>query len=116
MEKELRELKALSDKIADLIKDDICRETHILLKGRAYWETSSCKYTISNYKEGENVVIYSCSYGYGLSVGDYPNIIEISQYANKFYIPLDCTKAMINKAIKVLQKLYGEITELKKNE
>ena len=36
MEKELRELKALSDKIADLVKDDICKETHILLKGNAY--------------------------------------------------------------------------------
>lgn len=116
MEKELRELKALSDKIADLIKDDICKETHILLKGNACWVTSNCKYTIATKKEGENVVIYSCSYGYSLSVGGFYDIIEIAQYANKFNIPLNCTKAKLNKAIKVLRKLYDEITELKKNE
>lgn len=114
MEKEFRELKALSDKIADLIKDDICKETHILLKGNVYRATSNCKYTIATKKEGENVVIYSCSYGYNLSVGGFPDIIEIVQYANKFNIPLNCTKAMLNKAINILQKLYDEIIELKK--
>lgn len=116
MEKEFRELKAISDKIADLVKDDICKEIHILLKGNVNTYQNKYKHTVATEKEGEKVVIYLCSYGYSLSVGGFPDIIEIAQYANKFNIPLNCTKAMLNKAINILQKLYDEIIELKKNE
>lgn len=116
MEKELRELKALSDKIADLIKDDVCKETHILLKGDTRYYYCNYKYTIPTKKEDEHVVLYINSLGYSLSIGSNPKEIEIAQFTNRFNIPLNCTKAMINKAIKVLQKLYDEITELKKNE